>query len=297
MRRIAFAVALVGALWPINDASAAPSYLVTEAVSNYGGPNLPNAIPNASGFRSGMVCSHASDCSAANNPYTYEPGAGVCRYWPGGSTNSSHGYCAYASPRFIITNSTSSIYGNAVEYSNIVNASAGWGESSNSGSWRGAGTNGGTNLVVLDLSNGLSWPFAWENLSSAFAGVHMIATLAPTAGDTAMVADRGSFFASKWVANHSSGVLTSWLNTMSSMPSEGGACGWNGATSGGYQGFNGCGCNVTMVVGATNSEAVAHVSESWNDIQNHALDGKGANYYYWYGQCNYDTTTYPFTLP
>jgi hypothetical protein len=362
MRRTAFALVLVGVAWPLGEAAANES-LMTEAVSNYGGPNLPNAIPNAAGFASGMtgwtteaaytdnsvydsdfvdpeirsggddtynfdptgnavsisyfcghgtcdagfpggclggsvqVCSHASDCPAANNPYTYEPGAGVCRYWPGGSTGPGYGYCAYASPRFIITNSTYSIFGNDVEYSDIVNKSAAWGESSQSGSWRSAGTNGGTNLVVLDLSNGMTWPFAWQSLGAAFAGVHMIATLAPTAGDTDMVADRGSFFASRWHANHASAVMTSWLNTMSSMPSEGEACGDNGVTDGGYMGFNGCGCNMAMVVGATNTEAENHVNETWNDIQNDSLDAKGASYYYYYGQCNYDWVTYPFTLP
>lgn len=245
-----------------------------------------------------QVCNDASDCPAANNPYSsYAPGPGVCRYWPGGSTGPGYGYCAYASARYLVTNSTSSQYGNWVDYSNLQTDNVSWGESLFSGNWHGAGYNGGTNLVVLDLSNGMNWPFAWESLSGAFGGVHMIATLAPTAGDTAMVPDRGGFFAAKWKANNNSGVMNSWLSSMSSMPAEGGACGWNGVTNGGYQGFNGCGCNMAMVVGGTNSEALSHISETWNDIQNDYIDSDGANYYYYFGQCNYNTTTYPITLP
>src|SRR4051794_16367261 len=55
MRRLEFGLVITLALWPLGDASA-NSNLVTESVSNYSGNgDIPNAIPNCWGFRSGMT--------------------------------------------------------------------------------------------------------------------------------------------------------------------------------------------------------------------------------------------------
>jgi hypothetical protein len=86
----------------------------------------------------------------------------------------------------------------------IINYTGGpirWGESATSGAWAGAGTNGGTNLVVLDISHGILPTFWFQTLRYASAGVHMITTLMTAGGDTANVANRGSTFARMWAAN------------------------------------------------------------------------------------------------
>src|SRR5262249_19715867 len=154
------------------------------AISYFSGHGTCDAgFPGGCGGGAVIPCVQTSACSAAVNPWG--SGAGVCRYWPGGSIMPGTGYCAFATPRFLKTNSAADTFGHWINYSNSNNNYVGWGESPSSGAWRGAGQNGNTNLVVLDLSNGVEPSFEWRNLSPAFAGVHMIATLMPTAGDTA----------------------------------------------------------------------------------------------------------------
>lgn len=86
-------------------------------------------------------------------------------------------------------NGNSSLFNQAVDFS-ARNLSA-FGESSYSGTWRGAGINGGANVVILSESNGVEPNFFVQNTANAFAGVHMIATEMPT-GMTAPLARSGS---------------------------------------------------------------------------------------------------------
>jgi hypothetical protein len=256
---------------------------------------------NVSSCGSGVLCGSSANCTAARNPYGTGT-TGVCRHAPGDNSGKvQYGYCSYPTNRYIIINEPSPRYSNAIDYS--TGRFIAFGESPTSGTWRGAGTDGGTNVVVLDLSNGLQPGFPIQNLMPAFAGVHEIMTIMPTYGDTAMVADRGSAFAESYIFNTYGDYepSTAWLEAINQLSGEGGVCtdpcGATKVTSGGWGGINGCGCNVVMAMGANSSEPNQHIRETWNDIQNDALDGRGNSYYAWYYLCNYDTTTYPIILP
>jgi hypothetical protein len=268
---------------PINN-STSMSYFCGHGTCDDGFPG------GCIGGGSLQTCYHSSACPASANPWG--TGAGVCRYSPGSSPGSPpyQGACAYPTDRYIVVNGNTAPFGDWVDYSsgNFI----GWGESANSGSWRGAAENGGTNLVVLDLSNGMEPGFPFPNLYYAFAGVHIIATLMPTGGDTAMVPDRGAAFASLFVADSTNGVANSWNVAMYSMPSEGGPCGPNG----GYDGFNGCGCNFSMAIGNSDFNASENLNQMWLDLPDDRFDVQGGGWYYYTYSCNYDTGTYPIIL-
>jgi hypothetical protein len=163
-----------------------------------------------------------------------------------------------------------------------------WGESSTSGAWAGAGTNGGTNLVILDISCGILPTFWYQALSNAAAGVHMIGTLLIAGGDTRNIADRGSTFARMWAANQDGSVAQAWLDTLSSLPtSEGG-------------GINGYGCNIMVAMDSTADRAGQRISESWSDLRDDNNDAQGKAWYSARWQCNYallSTTKTAWELP
>ena len=163
-----------------------------------------------------------------------------------------------------------------------------WGESSTSGGWAGAGTDGGTNLVILDISCGILPTFWYQALSNAAAGVHMIGTLLIAGGDTANIADRGSTFAKMWAANQDGSVAQAWLDTLSSLPaSEGG-------------GINGFGCNIMLAMDSTADRAGQRMAENWSDLRNDNNDAQGKAFYVARWQCNYalpSTTKTAWELP
>jgi hypothetical protein len=178
---------------------------------------------------------------------------------------------------------------------NYSNSFVKWGESATAGSWAGAGTNGGTNLVVLDISCAVLPWFEYYQLGPAFAGVHFIATIMPVNGDLANVPSRGSTFAARWAANNLGVVSDAWMETMASMSaSDGSACG----NVGGGRGINGCGLYFIMTMDSTNSAASNKMTyESWLGLKNEYNDGEGNSYYYTKAMCNYDCVTFPIILP
>jgi hypothetical protein len=165
-----------------------------------------------------------------------------------------------------------------------------WGEDSAAGTWGNAGTNGGTNLVVLINSCGLTAPF-YSQYISAFAGMHLVAGIMPIDGDTVNVANRGSLLGNLAVANHNQVVSESWFATMDSA-SGGGNC---RSTYGGGHGISGCGAYYTLAHDSSTSNAQYHVwTETWVDLKSSTHDaiGNGAGWIYWH--CNYDCATYPW---
>jgi hypothetical protein len=194
-----------------------------------------------------------------------------------------------------------------VNFSNSVDYSYGgevaWGESTNSGTWRGAYIDGGANVVILSLSNGMLPGFYYQNLGNAFAGAHMIGTTMPTAGDYDDPVDTGSEFAEQYFYESDNYVGLSWAEVAVQVGDGGScgmgrnSCGWEQVTNGGYGGYNGCGCNVVASLGVSSEDALNHAYEGWGDIQNDALDGTGSGWMALWSVCNYDTTTDPIILP
>jgi hypothetical protein len=242
------------------------------AISYYAGHGLSNAYDEVPEH----LCTHSTQCT---NPPSSARLPGVCKaagaplYAPGDVPR-----CVYESDRALVVN------GSGDQFNGVVDYSAGrakWGESSNSGGWAGAGTGGGTNLVVLDASLGVLPTYWVQQTVQAMAGVHMLATIMPVTGDTNMVSVRGSIFGSNWAVNADSTVSDSWLTTMLSIPGSG---------------INGGGCNFVIAYDTTPDRAQAHLAESWEDIKDDGLDAKGAEFYNARWLCNWSTTIHDQSL-
>jgi hypothetical protein len=221
---------------------------------------------------SGIACSTTNACTT---PVAGARLPGTCRFSPFDNPQ-----CCYLVDRAAVTSGNFDANGGIVNY---TGGQVRWGESATSGAWAGAGTNGGTNLVVLDISHGILPTFWYQTLRNASAGVHMIATLMTGGGDTANVADRGSTFARMWAANPNGNVAQAWLDTMSTLPKEEGmACGNEGG-----HGFNGCGCHIVVAMDNTAQSAASKMSEDWIDLRSDNRDARGNDWYSARWQCNY----------
>jgi len=225
-----------------------------------------------------MSCSTNATCT---NPATATGGGiprlpGVCRFSPFDAPR-----CCYMVDRQAVTHSIGD------KLNGLVNYTGGpirWGESPQSGGWAGAGTDGGANLVVLDISHGVLPPFWYETFQQANAGVQLIATMMTAGGDTASVPDRGAVFASFFRANENSSVADAWVQTMNALPaSEGGGC----PGGGGGHGFNGCGCNIVVGMDSSAARANASLTESWVHLTQDSNDALGRNFYAARWVCNY----------
>jgi hypothetical protein len=166
-----------------------------------------------------------------------------------------------------------------------------FGESANSGSWAGAGTNGGTNAVFLDKSFPVVPGFTYEELDTMFAGMHMLGVVTPTSGDTDNISNRGSAWGHQFTVNNYGSPASEWLNTINRLPGEGAPCGKSDGSQGGYGGVNGCGCNVIMSDDSSYAKAAAHVqTENWNGLQWDGNDATGNGNPATGYQCSYNTS-------
>ena len=224
-------------------------------------------------------CTTTAACKTPNTAIG-ERMPGTCRFSPFDQPR-----CCYMVDRAAATS------GQADQVSGVVGYTSGpirWGESSTSGGWAQAGTDGGTNMVVLDISCGILPPFWYQALRNAAAGVHMIATIMIAGGDAANVSDRGATFAKMWAANPNGNVAQAWLDTLSSLPaSDGGGC----PNGGGGHGINGCGCNIVVAMDSTPQGAANRIGEDWIDLRNDNNDAKGNSWYSARWQCNYPLRT------
>ncbi|MBX3724483.1 MAG: hypothetical protein KF823_01020 [Xanthomonadales bacterium] len=205
---------------------------------------------------------------------------GACRFSPLDAPR-----CCYMTPRALVTRSPFDKFNGVVNY---TSGPVRFGESRQSGGWAGAGTNGGTNLVVLDISHGVLPPYWRETLQDAFAGVHLIATLMTAGGDTASVAERGPTFAARWAAAPDGNVAQAWLDTMAWLPSS---LGHSCPGGGGGRGFNGCGCHIVVAMDATARGAANKMAAGWSQLRNDGYDGKGNRFYSARWLCNYRLDT------
>ncbi|CAN5520122.1 hypothetical protein BH09MYX1_BH09MYX1_01090 [soil metagenome] len=233
-------------------------------------------------------CTSSAQCTTPDAGTTMP---GKCIAYPSSS------YCFYKQAHLIVTNgqvplATSS---NLIDYTDIIFRMARWGESANSGPWAGAGTNGGVNATILDISHGVK-PGMWQDwLVPPMAGVHWVGTAMPVSGDTGLVAQRGQSFGDAYLSNPKMSVASSWLTSLALTPRKtGDPCGALDYSQGGGQGMNGCGCLFTISADASDALAVAHLKENWDTIRNDSLDAIGNNNVVWKANCNYDANATPF---
>lgn len=211
------------------------------------------------------------------------------------------GTCTYVEDRSLLTHGSNDKWGGRVDYGGSFTHAVRYGENPTTGAWAGAGTNGGTNLVVLDLSWASIPGHQYQSLVPLLGGAHMVAATQPSWGDTTNVADRGPNFGLRAAQNPNGSVFQAWQDTLNSLPQgEGTGCG--GAQTdfshGGGHGFNGCGCNIIVTADSTQAKAQAHLTESWGLLASNALEAAGNSWWYWSASCNYAAfSTYPWNIP
>ena len=215
-------------------------------------------------------CSHSSECKS---PPAGAGPRGICKAagTPGHASGDTS-QCVYYNDRSLTTNSSKDQLNHAANYSA---GRAKWGESKSSGAWAGAGTDGGTNLVVLDSSWGVVASFWREETQAAMAGVHFLATTLPVTGDYLNDPGRGAAFGKRWAQDSGSSVSQSWLVAMNSIP--------NG-------GFDMSGCHFVITYDESSERALKHLDEDWSEIKNDGWDAKGNAVYWARWLCNWTTT-------
>lgn len=236
-----------------------------------------------------QYCVSAITCTS---PPTGSTSQAFCRRMPG----DNFGHCSYTkyTRQLVVGNTT----GGGVPHGGTINYSSGnvkWGESSYSGGWAGAGTNGGTNMVVLH-SSCAEMSARGHEIWPAFGGIHLLATTLVHSGDVGNSATRGVHFATRGIVNPNGSVSQAWNDALNSNTSRNTWCmNWAGTVShGGGFGFNGCGAQITTSMGATSTEASQHHSETWYTLRYNANDGKGAGWWESHWTCNYDCNTWTF---
>jgi hypothetical protein len=257
-----------------------------DAIAYYTGHGYCNASKSPRQY-----CTSTSQCTTPG-PGQSLPGS--CQTSP--NVNGLNGYaeCRYYSERYLITCGYHNSYGNWDDYSG---GRVKFGESSHSGSWAGAGTNGGVNLVVLDISCGAVPNFGQE-LWPAFAGMHLFNTIMPIDGDTANTADRGATFGALYQANPNQAVATTWMETLNWLAACGSSYCSCGALPNGGHGINGCGANLAYAKDTTYSSASWHINyEDWGWLKSDGADADGNAWYAYNYICNYDCDAYPFIVP
>jgi hypothetical protein len=214
----------------------------------------------------------------------------------------NYGTCSYTTPTRALALGNCTDGGGAVRAGRVwYGHSAGWvswGESQWSGSWAGASTNGGTNLIVNHASCAERAQRGQE-IWGAFAGLHLLANTLVHTGDTDLVADRGSSFAIEYIIAPNYSVSDAWVYGMNNISERNEFCqarppAWT--VYGGGFGASGCAGHVITSMGATQAEANTLLNETWWDLLNDSIDAKGRSFWSSKFICNYDCSTWTFSL-
>lgn len=220
-------------------------------------------------------------------------------YCPGGNLipGTQH-VCIQQTARIFQTSSASSLHGNIVTYGQNFGQPAAlsiaWGEDSASGSWGGAGTNGGTNVAILLNSCGFRSRLLAAETSNMFAGIHSLLVAVPTSAlgytgsfgtlaysDASQWAERGANLAAIIQANLNAPVGDAWLNGT--------------LLAHGFTGLNGAppeGANMILSKDTTLSAVQFHANlETWNQAKQESFDGHGLGFFWFRYACNYSCNT------
>lgn len=236
-------------------------------------------------------CTSHSNCTS---PAPSQTPPAQCLYNPG----TIYGTCFYGAEHLIGTCGSNPKFGNMP---NAVSGIMKFGESTNSGTWAGAGTNGGINVAIIDNSNTLRSPaFGWQSIAPMFAGVHMIGVVMPIGwgSDNLDNQEVGPTFATRLRSNSSASVAEQWLLSLNDVSASlGSSCGVfpgghgiGGATYGG-----GCGGRYIASLGQSCSFAQNTILyQNTTGAQSDANDATGSACLAYDYICNYDCQTYPF---
>lgn len=208
--------------------------------------------------------------------------------------------CIANSSRLLVTSSTDDIHNHDITYST---GKAKWGEDLETGSWAGAGTNGGTNCVFVDNSCGVRSPFWWSQTEPAFAGTALINFVMPTSNtvnagssDYAQYSLRGEFLANYALANPNGTANNGWFYVEDTIrPDFGSGCPNldSDFSYGGGHGILGCGAHISIAYDS--SAAAAHYdiySLTWLNLRNDTYESHGNSNGLARWHCNYNCDAY-----
>jgi len=186
---------------------------------------------------------------------------------------------------------------------NYSNGQMALGEGDFSGTWGGAGNNGGVNFAAVVNSCGLRPGFIAQETWNMFAGVQnigMVMPVTPQGADDVDAPERGSAFAQAYRANPNGSIGLAWRDSILNIPrNDGSSCpGLNGNYSnGGGHGISGCGAQIALSLDASEFWAEwDNGTETWVQTQNTGNKAFGAAWEAWVYRCNYACNSYPFTL-
>lgn len=243
------------------------------AISFYAGHGRCNAFPGVV-----QACTNNSQCTSPPAGTTLP---GFCQDFPGGNR------CSYRATKSADTCGNDDRFGHRAIYSEAT-SNARWGETVAGGGWAGAGTNGGTNMVILDTSCPVDPGHHIRQTKDAFAGIHILATLIHFTGDTLDVVDRGPALAARATQNPDGSAAQAWLETLLDVPVGAQNCAWGG----GGRGMSGCGAHYISSQAESIADALFHVeTESWRDLRTDRFDAKFNSGWAWRALCNFDCDT------
>jgi hypothetical protein len=240
-------------------------------------------------------CTHSSQCTSPPSGMSLP---GVC-IGPG-PNNGTNGWCAYLTNKYLVTSSCGTAgqkYGGTVDY---THGGVRWGESTYSGNWAGAGTNGGLTFALLVNSCGVRPGFVQQEVTPMFAGMTVLGMVMPVTPQWADDIDapvRGTALANAYVTNPNGSIGQAWTDSLFGVPSnDGRACGGNYSFGGGH-GMNGCGAQITVDVDSTSTLALwDRDTKSWAQATDPTLAATGFGWWTYKFSCNYDCLTYPMIL-
>jgi hypothetical protein len=244
-----------------------------------------------------MVMGHGQCDDVTNHVCQTDADCGVGAYCPGEPLNPGEvKTCIGESYRRVITSSTFNQHANNVWYGGEIFAPQlkflAFGEDAASGSFGGAGLNGGANVSIIVNSCGARSRYVGD-YSPMFAGTHMVLMTMPTAAylnpsgksefsDTRQWSARGSTFANFILTNPYAPATDAWFNpTMSK----------NGFMS--TDGKHALGAQIALASDATWSTTTFHLfNESWVGSLFDSNDATGNGYFGAWFACNYDCNTF-----
>jgi len=244
--------------------------------------------------RTNQTCTSSSQCTS--------PAAG--QRLPGkcignGPPNNATGWCAYLTNRRMYNGIlASNTHGGVIDY---TSGNVRWGESTNSGTWAGAGTNGGINFGLLSNSCGVRPGLEVDELIPLFAGMTVLGIVEPFTRNNPLADDvdapaRGTALSNAYKTNPAGSIGHAWADSIVGIPqNDGKDCPLQGSsyTYGGGHGMDGCGAQLTFTVdGQASYTYWNRDTENWNDAINNNNDSVGNGYWAGLWHCNYDCNTY-----
>jgi hypothetical protein len=164
------------------------------------------------------------------------------------------------------------------------------------GNWRGAGTNGGASMVIYKISHGLDTFYPNLELSPAFAGLEIFASVQTAInGDSEDSQGFGAAVAATFTANPFTSAGLDYANAISNVMDGSGCKSVQFPNGNQYGGFNGCGCHTAVSYSTNFTNAAQLVDTTWvslevnNPVANSVTQGA------YYAGCNYSLTTYPWS--